>query len=224
MSTSDGHVSGDLHVDGKGIDMIKAPSPTKKKPSIPLEQPTGDNGSAVRSKTASPPFMQPQSPANSNLSNNRQTQLEPPATVPTSKLIEMANQAEQLVNMSLALNEPPVPLYLSEDMSHGHTIAVLAMLVRQIECAVETLETRMDVFKDDDGSGSSMDEQLSRGPERNDSKIDGEIFTDGALRGALEKVASGDCSALESGGFEWTSEHVFRALAAYANRLDDSKL
>ncbi|KAJ1870786.1 hypothetical protein LPJ57_005297, partial [Coemansia sp. RSA 486] len=145
--------------------------------------------------------------------SHRHTQSALPA-VQLSQLIEMAERADQLMNIPLALNEPPVPLYLSEEMTPNHLLVILAMLVRQIECAVSALEERYEKI---DGG-----EEEYRAPgqcKRNDSKVDEEIVTDGALRLALEKVASEGCSGLSNSEFEWTQEHVMRALEAYANNI-----
>ncbi|KAJ1848269.1 hypothetical protein LPJ73_004018, partial [Coemansia sp. RSA 2703] len=164
----------------------------------------------ARPKSASPILSQQASSAASP--KHRHTQ-SASTEVPLKQLSEMSEKADQLMNIPLALNEPPIPLYLSEDMSPGHLLAVLAMLARQIECAVAALESRW---------GTSDPETTSTIHAETDSnvKLDDEIVTDGALRLALQKVASENCSALSSSGFEWTQEDVVRALEAYANRIE----
>ncbi|KAJ1939647.1 hypothetical protein EC988_007257, partial [Linderina pennispora] len=90
---------------------------------------------------------------------------------------------------ALAMNEPPVPLFLSETMTMPHLIAILGMLVRQVECAVEAIERRSCHYDNHD-----------------------------SLQTALAELAA-DPQGVES-GFEWTKEHVMRALAAYVSGME----
>ncbi|KAJ2671937.1 hypothetical protein GGH99_006137 [Coemansia sp. RSA 1285] len=105
-----------------------------------------------------------------------------------------------------ALNEPPTPLYLSEAMSQQHLIAILGMVVRQFECAVDSLEAHVDDDKD------VINTQLCA---RNDSMMDEKVLCSGAaLRNALGQVAN-NSHGLDNAGFEWTRERVLDALEAY---------
>ncbi|KAJ1821286.1 cysteinyl-tRNA synthetase, partial [Coemansia sp. RSA 2598] len=208
-----------LHKEDPGSSKeLGAEIPTAEIPSAALELPCAQQEKAAqassgsRPRSASPTLIQ--NPMAASPPAHRHTQSAQPS-VPLSQLMEMAEKADQLMNIPLALNEPPVPLYLSEEMTPNHLLVILAMLVRQIECAVSALEDRH--------AKSDNQDETSQSPghfKRNDSKIDDEIVTDGALRLALEKVASEGCSGLSDREFEWTQEHVVRALEAYANQIE----
>ncbi|KAJ1943820.1 hypothetical protein FBU59_002789 [Linderina macrospora] len=112
---------------------------------------------------------------------------------PVSLRTSSADHSTQ-VGPALALNEPPVPLYLSEGMSQQHLIAILGMLVRQVECAVEAIEAR-NCFD----TGGKPDLSL--------------------LKTALQQIAA-DPMAVEEhdSGFAWSKEHIAKALGEYASR------
>ncbi|KAJ1893756.1 hypothetical protein LPJ71_007128, partial [Coemansia sp. S17] len=159
------------------------------------QRPTPVASPTFRSRSVSPSLVQ----STMAMSLNRQ----PPLTTDEQPCVPEKDVPD--MQLSIALNEPPVPLYLTEDMSQQHLVAILAMLVRQLECAVDVLDSRM------------QDVRVSP-PVRNDSKMDGGITGDGALQNALEQVAKGN-HGLDSVGIEWTKEHVLSALESYLNRL-----
>ncbi|KAJ2877990.1 hypothetical protein IWW38_006434, partial [Coemansia aciculifera] len=106
---------------------------------------------------------------------------------PLPYLANMPDKDALDMQLSLALNEPPVPLYLTEDMSQQHLVAILAMLVRQLECAVEVLDNRTHGEEARAKRASSVGG--GGGTARNDSKMDSEInaANSSALQCALEQ-------------------------------------
>ncbi|KAJ1906083.1 cysteinyl-tRNA synthetase, partial [Coemansia sp. IMI 209127] len=179
-----------------------------------------DSGREARARSTSPtPLVQPLPLYNEPLSHkHRHTRSVSPA-VSTAPLLGTAPDPPRLAHtmdsglhgltLQPALNDPPTPLYLSEAMSQQHLIAILAMVVRQFECAVDSLDARTD---------DSRDSIASRSGARNDSKMDeGLLGAGAALRYALEQVANSS-HGLEDAGFEWTQEHVLNALASYSKQ------
>ncbi|KAJ2819210.1 hypothetical protein GGI24_004860, partial [Coemansia furcata] len=193
--------------------------PTHATVSMPLGSPVGSP--TFRSRSVSPSLVQ--STLAAAMSLDRQAQSTSPrmhaslATVddeqPSLHMAAMPEKDIPDMQLSLALNEPPVPLYLTEDMSQQHLVAILAMLVRQLECAVDVLDNRMH----EDARAKRMSPMYTR----NDSKMDGGIPSDGALQSALEQVSK-ESHGLASAGIEWTKEHVLSALESYLNRLMSS--
>ncbi|KAJ1873743.1 cysteinyl-tRNA synthetase [Coemansia sp. RSA 990] len=162
----------------------------------------------LRPRSVSPTLTQPM-PMHKSLMH-RHTQSASPASQnmssSTTRISELANQGIE-APVPLALNEPPIPIYLYDGMSQQHMVAVLAMLTRQVECAVDALEMRMNAQDD------PADIQMNK---RNDSKM-GSVGADDSLKVALEFVAQ-DSQLSVASGFEWNADHVLKALEAYANR------
>ncbi|KAJ2703793.1 cysteinyl-tRNA synthetase [Coemansia sp. IMI 209128] len=184
---------------------------------VPLDSPA--SSPIYRSRSVSPSLVQPTLAAAMTL-NRQARSTSPLAQAPLATLGEepalpeiaaMPEKNAPDMQLSLALNEPPVPLYLTEDMSQQHLVAILAMLVRQLECAVDVLDNRMHV-------GDVRAKKMSPASARNDSKMDGGISADGAFQNALEQVSK-ESHGLASAGIEWTKEHVLSALESYLSRL-----
>ncbi|KAJ2852676.1 cysteinyl-tRNA synthetase [Coemansia brasiliensis] len=171
--------------------------------------PVGDKSQQLRPRSVSPTLAQPM-PMHKSLMH-RHTQSASPASQhmssSTTRISELASQGIVEAPAPLALNEPPIPMYLYDGMSQQHMVAVLAMLIRQVECAVDALEMRMNA------QDESADLRTSK---RNDSKMD-TADADDSLKMALECVAQDSQLSIAS-GFEWTADHVMKALEAYANR------
>ncbi|KAI7834987.1 hypothetical protein BX661DRAFT_175893 [Kickxella alabastrina] len=206
------HVSGESR-DGYFGDTSQQPTSSEVTGSSTAIEP-----SSAQPRSASPTLIQ-HAAAHTPLSH-RHTQSALAAVTP-SQLEDSSEKATHAAQqLPLALNEPPVPLYLAEDMSHQHLVAILAMLVRQIECAVDSLETRLVGKSRPAGAGVGAKFGLEA---RNDSKMDEDIVGNRALSLALEQVANASTwkrGGLDSVGFEWTPEHILCALEAYANKLE----
>ncbi|KAJ2003700.1 cysteinyl-tRNA synthetase [Coemansia thaxteri] len=192
-----------------------------RRPSSPIEAArTSLDGVGPRSEPPSVVQPMPMSPAladrHAQSASPHLQPLPPPLAGdnPVPSFISRMPDKDALdMQLSLALNEPPVPLYLTEDMSPQHLVAILAMLVRQFECAVDALDNRMN-------EEDARAKRASTATTRNDSKMDGGavVATDGALQCALEQV-SREGTGLGSVGIQWTKEHVLSALEAYVSRL-----
>ncbi|KAJ1773819.1 cysteinyl-tRNA synthetase [Coemansia sp. RSA 1843] len=175
-----------------------------------------DSGREARARSTSPLLVQPALLHSEPLPHrHRHTRSVSPevsttplvGTLPDSSHDYAMRSGSHGLPLQPALNEPPTPLFLSEAMSQQHLISILAMIVRQFECAVDSLEAHVD---------DSNHIIASHPDARNDSKMDERILGAGAaLRYALEQVANNSCS-LEDSGFEWTQEHVLSALEFYA--------
>ncbi|KAJ2822445.1 cysteinyl-tRNA synthetase, partial [Coemansia erecta] len=129
----------------------------------------------------------------------------------TTRISELADRGIEALAPS-ALNEPPIPLYLFEGMSQQHVLATLAMLARDLECAVCAVEMRM-------SSEAACSASKSGG--RNDSKMDMEVDVSGTLQTALQHVAQTGGRLEVPSGFEWSAEHVMKALEQYAGMLEN---
>ncbi|KAI8324867.1 hypothetical protein GQ54DRAFT_302308 [Martensiomyces pterosporus] len=191
----------------------------------PLELPTsaaapGKAHYDPRPRSTSPPLAHPVPIHASLLQRHTQTPGPPlslPRAVSSPHVQDMAAEHGSMPTMHhlpLALNEPPIPLYLSEGMSQQHLVAILAMLVRQVESAVEALEAR-----EQQRQAEAAEKDIERADARNDSKFDAELISDGALHLALEQVAKDSFGLGSSSGFaggrgefRWTKEHVINAL------------
>ncbi|KAJ2163147.1 cysteinyl-tRNA synthetase [Coemansia sp. RSA 552] len=175
------------------------------------------------SHPVSPPLAQPMPlhmtllPRHSQSASLGQQSLIPHGSASTTRINELADRGVHEASMPLALNEPPVPLYLFDGMTQQHLIATLAMLTRELECAVAALESRV---RDGSSSPWLSPAREQRPGGRNDSKMDVDFAADGALRRALEQVSQSSSQLKIPAGFEWTTEHVAKALEAYTNNLE----
>ncbi|KAJ1736256.1 cysteinyl-tRNA synthetase [Coemansia biformis] len=138
------------------------------------------------------------------------------ASAPAAHASELSSRGtRETVRAPLALNEPPVPLYLFEGMTQQHLVAALAMLTRDLECTVCALEARMG-DSSDAAVATAAAAAATRPGKRNDSKFCEDLGADGALREALGRVAEGSRQSQLQREFAWTEEHVLRALDAYS--------
>ncbi|KAJ2546163.1 hypothetical protein EV175_005702, partial [Coemansia sp. RSA 1933] len=184
-----------------------------------------DNDSDRAKSTSPAPLAQPLPlPLRTVPMSHRYTRSVSPAAAPTTPLSnvvpdprvghEIYSSGSHVLPLQPALNEPPTPLYLSEAMSQQHLVAILAMVVRQFECAVDSLDDVRHTTGTDNGGRIAA----SRSDMRNDSKMDEELSSAGAtLRYALEQV-SNSSRGLDDAGFEWTQDHIVNALESYAKQ------
>ncbi|KAJ2540294.1 cysteinyl-tRNA synthetase [Coemansia sp. RSA 1853] len=189
-------------------------APTLAPGMMPLAEST-----EVRPRSVSPVLSQP-APIHKTLMH-RHTQSaspvpqfsQPHTSASTSRISELVDRGIEAPAMS-ALNEPPIPLYLYEGMSHQHIIATLAMLARELECTVGAIEARMN------SESSTVNEPGFKTSGRSDSKMDVEGCADDTLQKALWQTAQNSDKLEVPCGFEWNANHVMKALEAYASMLE----